>query len=69
MERIKVSAQRESRGLKTKTQVRNLGVLIDSDLCSSSYIKAVTKTALYHTKQISRARDPMSRADLENTLL
>ena len=68
MERIKIASHLESRGIATKTHVRTVGVLIDSDLSFSSHIKAVTKTAFYHLQQISRVRDLMARADLEKLI-
>ena len=61
MERIKVAAQSESRGPETKTQVRNLVVLIDSDLNFSSYIKTAMKTSFYQVKQILTVRDVVLR--------
>ena len=39
-------------GSRHKNKVRNLEVLIDPDLSFSSHIKTVTKTAIYHLKQI-----------------
>ena len=65
IEKIKVVAQLESGGIRTKTQVRKLGVLVDPGLSSSNHIKDMIKSALYHLKQISGVRDLMSRADLE----
>lgn len=49
-----VSKYLESLSLKTKDQVWNLGVLIDSDLDFSSHIKSITKTAFYQLKNITQ---------------
>lgn len=43
MKEIKVTAQFDSRAIKMKIQVWNLGVLINSDLIFSSHIPAITK--------------------------
>ena len=43
----------ESLFLKTKDQVWNLAMLIDSDLIFSSHIKSITKTAFYQLNNIS----------------
>ncbi len=50
---LKVNAYLDSRGQTTKNQVRNLGVILETDL--SSHVKAVvTKSAYYHLKNIAR---------------
>ena len=49
--RIAVSKDLESLSLKTKDQVWNLGMLIDSDLTFSSHIKSITKTVFYQLKK------------------
>ena len=66
--RIAVSKHLESLSLKTRDQVRNLGVLIDSDLTFSSHIKSITKTAFYHLKNISRVKGFMSQKDQEKLI-
>ncbi len=43
-EALKVNAYLDSRG-QTKNQVRNLGVILETDLSFSSHVKAVTKSA------------------------
>uniref|UniRef100_A0A8C5HYQ9 Reverse transcriptase domain-containing protein n=1 Tax=Gouania willdenowi TaxID=441366 RepID=A0A8C5HYQ9_GOUWI len=63
--RTAVSKYLESRSLKAKDQVKNLGVLIDSDLTFSSQIKSITKTAFYHLKNISRVKGLMAQKDQE----
>ena len=63
-ERIKVSAELQSAMFKTTDKVRNLGVVMDSDLSFNSHIKTVTKSAYYHLKNISRIKG-LSQQDLE----
>ncbi len=62
---LKVNAYLDSRGQTTKNQVRNLGVILETDLCFSSHVKAVTKSAYYHLKNIARIRCFVSSQDLE----
>ncbi|KAI2666203.1 RNA-directed DNA polymerase from mobile element jockey [Labeo rohita] len=62
---LKVNAYLDSRGQTTKNQVRNLGVILESDLSFSSHVKAVTKSAYYHLKNIARIRCFVSSQDLE----
>ena len=62
---LKVNAYLEAKGLTTKNQVRNLGVILESDLSFSSHVKAITKSAYYHLKNIARIRCFVSRQDLE----
>ncbi len=52
-------------GQTTKNQVRNLGVILETDLSFSSHVKAVTKSAYYHLKNIARIRCFVSSHDLE----
>ncbi len=54
-------------GVKTtKNQVRNLGVILETDLSFSSHVKAVTKSAFHdHLKNIARIRCFVSSQDLE----
>ncbi len=48
-----------------KNQVRNLGVILETDLSFSSHVKAVTKSAYYHLKNIAKIRCFVSSQDLE----
>ncbi len=67
---MKVIIELDSRAVKSKIQVRNPGVLIDSHLSFSSHIKAITKSAFYHLKQIARMRLPSTyRIDFKVLLL
>ncbi len=62
---LKVNAYLDSRGQTTKNQVRNIGVILETDLSFSSHVKAVTKSAYYHLKNIARIRCFVSSQDLE----
>ncbi len=62
---LKVNAYLDSRGQTTKNQVRNLEVILETDLSFSSHVKAVTKSAYYHLKNIARIRCFVSSQDLE----
>ncbi len=61
---LKVNAYLDSRD-QTKKQVKNLGVILETDLSFSSHVKAVTKSAYYHLKNIARIRSIISSQDLE----
>ncbi len=61
---LKVNAYLDSRGQATKNQVKNLGVFLETDLSFSSHVKAVTKSAYYHLKNIARIRCFVSSQDL-----
>ncbi len=55
-EALKVNVDLDSRGQTTKNQVKNLGLILETDLTFSSHVKAVTKSAYYHLKNIARIR-------------
>ncbi len=61
---IKVNAYLDSRSQTTNNQVKNLGVILETDLSFSSHVKAVTKSAYYHHKNIARIGS-FSSQDLE----
>ena len=50
--------------LEPKNQVRNLGVILDSDL----NFKALTSAAFYHLKNIARIKGIVSKPDLERLI-
>ncbi len=52
-------------GQTTKNQVKNLGVILETDLSFSRHVKAVTKSAYYHLKNIAKIRCFISSQDLE----
>uniref|UniRef100_A0A3P9MAR3 Reverse transcriptase domain-containing protein n=1 Tax=Oryzias latipes TaxID=8090 RepID=A0A3P9MAR3_ORYLA len=62
-QRESVSSYLHSLSLKPSNQVRNLGVIMDSDLNFNSHIKSVTSAAFYHLKNI--AKNIISKRDLE----
>ncbi len=51
---LKVNAYLDSRGQTTKNQVKDPGVILETDLSFSSHVKAATKSAYYHLKSIAR---------------
>ncbi len=53
---LKVNAYLDSRGQTTKNQVKYIGVILETDLSFSSNVKAVTKSAYYHLKNIAKIR-------------
>jgi hypothetical protein len=67
-ERLRVATLLDTKGLKAKDTVKNLGVLIDSDLNFNSHMKAITKSAFYHLKNIVKLRGLMSKHDLEKLI-
>ncbi len=62
---LKVNAYLDSSSQTTKNQIKNLGVILETDLSFSSHVKAVTKSAYYHLKNIARIRCFVSSQDLE----
>lgn len=48
----------------TKSQVRNLGIILDLDLNFNSHIKSVTSSVYYHLKNTARVREIMSKQNL-----
>ncbi len=62
---LKVNAYLDSRGQTTKNQVKNLEVILKTDLSFSSHVKTVTISAYYHLKNIARIRRFVSSQDLE----
>ncbi|XP_072556687.1 uncharacterized protein [Paramormyrops kingsleyae] len=57
-------------GLPTQpnTVVRNLGLLVDSDLCFDAHIRSITRTAFYHLRNIAKLRKMLSLRDAEKLI-
>ena len=67
-QRESVISHLESLSLKPKQQVRNLGVILDSDLNFNSHIKSVISAAFYHLKNIAKIKGIVSKPDLERLI-
>ncbi len=50
---LKVNAYLDSRGQTTKSEVKHLGVILETDLGFSNHVKAVTKSSYYRLKNIA----------------
>jgi len=53
-QRLKIATLLGMKGFEVVETVKNLGVNIDSDLSFNSHMKAVTKSAFYHLKNIAK---------------
>lgn len=67
-ERSKISRHLSTMSLTATNQVRNLGVIIDSDLKFDSHLKSVTKSAYYHLKNIARIKGLLTQQDMEKLM-
>ena len=67
-QRESVSCHLQSLALKPTNQVRNLGVIMDSDLNFNSHIKSITSAAFYHLKNIAKIKGIVSKPDLERLI-
>lgn len=67
-QRESVSSHLQSLSLKPTNQVRNLGVIMDSDLNFNSHIKSITSAAFYHLKNIAKIKGIVSKPDLERLI-
>lgn len=56
------------KGFEVVETVKNLGVIIDSDLSFNSHMKSVTKSSFYHLKNISKVKNFILPADLEKLI-
>ena len=54
--------------LKPNNQVRNLVVILESDLNFNSHIKSITSAAFYHLKNVARIKGIVSEPDLERRI-
>ena len=53
---------------KIKHKVKNLGVILDSELNFKSHIMNVTKIAFYHLRNIAKVWPFLSQADTERLI-
>ena len=67
-QRESVISHLETLSLKPNNQVRNLGVMLDSDLNFNSHIKSISSAAFYHLKNIARIKEIVSKPDLERLI-
>ncbi len=51
--------------LDSSSSVRNLGVLLDSNLSFDSHVSSICKTAFFHLKNISKLRHMLSMSNAE----
>ena len=49
----------------TKAEVRNLGVILDSELCFVPHVNRVTRVASYHLRNIVKVWPFLSQSDTE----
>ncbi|XP_074522673.1 uncharacterized protein LOC141787880 [Halichoeres trimaculatus] len=64
----KLFSKLQTLSLTPCNQVKNLGVIFDSELNFIPHIKNVTKTGFYHLKNIARVRPFLSRANTETLM-
>ncbi len=62
-QRQRVYSHLASRSLKHNEQVRNLGIILDTDLSFENHIINIARTALYFFKNISNLRAFISQTD------
>ena len=63
-----VSTHLQSVTINIKDQVRNLGVIFDSELNMQAHIRNVTKLSFYHLRNIARVKSFLSQADTERLM-
>ena len=68
LELFKPLAHLKSLGLHTKNQVKNLGIILYSDLRFDTLIRNVTKVSFYHLRNIAMVRAFLSQANTETLM-
>ena len=63
--RQKISFKLSQLSLESVTQVRNLGVNLDTDLTFQSHISSIIETRFYHCRNIAKFRGFLSQEDAE----
>uniref|UniRef100_A0A8C6NVU5 Reverse transcriptase domain-containing protein n=1 Tax=Nothobranchius furzeri TaxID=105023 RepID=A0A8C6NVU5_NOTFU len=58
----------QSLSFNPSEQVKNLGLIFDSELTFIPHIKNITKIGFYHLKNIARVRPILSRANMETLM-
>ena len=67
-QREKLLPKLQSLSFNPSSQVKNLGVIFDSELTFIPHIKNITKIGFYHLKNIARVRPILSRANTETLM-
>uniref|UniRef100_A0A8C6LGB2 Reverse transcriptase domain-containing protein n=1 Tax=Nothobranchius furzeri TaxID=105023 RepID=A0A8C6LGB2_NOTFU len=67
-QREKLLPKLQSLSFNPSEQVKNLGVIFDSELTFIPHIKNITKIGFYHLKNIARVRPILSRANTETLM-
>lgn len=63
-----LQAKMGSLAKQTKSEVRNLGVILDTDLNFKFHIDKVTKTAFFHLRNIAKVRPFLTHQDAEKLI-
>lgn len=66
--REKLNFKLEALALKPSDNVKNLGVVFDSNLTFEHHIKHITKNGFYHLKNIAKVRPFLSQANTETLI-
>ncbi len=53
---------------QTKSEVKNLAVILDSDLSFEAHISKVTKTAFFHRRNVAKMRPFLTKQDAEKLI-
>ena len=64
-DREHLAAHLSTISLNSTHQVKNLGVILDSNLTFESHIKSIAKTSFYHLRNIAKVKPFLSQTDAE----